>query len=161
MHTWITRRYISPCVPSDAPFWRGDPEVVSRCTLLDLFWTSQDPHFGAQDPSETLFGPIGGGVVRDEPSRRRTLWVYVYPIYYLRPRGRSEPDQKRVLRRGPVHQNGGPERSKIGPKGCIWTTSGGFHPKVVSYLIHMRYTPTGNPRMHGMIHHTYTTPPLR
>ena len=23
-------------------------------------------------------------------------------------------------------------------------------------VMHMRYTPTGNPRVHGMIHHTYT-----
>ena len=25
-------------------------------------------------------------------------------------------------------------------------------------VVHMRYTPTGNPRVHGMIHRTYTTP---
>ena len=66
------------------------------------------------DPSETLWRPleVGGEVWR--PPR-----VYVYPIYYLRPRGRSEPDQKRVLRRGPVHQKRGLERSKIGPKGPL------------------------------------------
>ena len=29
--------------------------------------------------------------------------------------------------------------------------------RVVSYLTHMRYAPTGNPRVHGMIHHTSTT----
>ena len=87
--------------------------------------------------------------------------VYVYPIYYLRPRGRSEPDQKRALRRGPVHQNGVLERSKIGPKGPILDHFWRLHPKVVSYLTHMRHTPTGNPRVHGMIHHTYTSPPLR
>ena len=28
----------------------------------------------------------------------------------------------------------------------------------MNLVVGMRYTPTGNPRMHGMIHHTYTIP---
>ena len=28
----------------------------------------------------------------------------------------------------------------------------------MNLVVHMRYTYYGNPRVHGMIHHTYTTP---
>ena len=31
-------------------------------------------------------------------------------------------------------------------------------PHTMDLVVHMRYTPTGNPRVHGMIHHIYTIP---
>ena len=48
----------------------------------------------------------------------------------------------------------------------IWTHSRGADGVIPSQdglitmnlVVCMRYTPTGNPRVHGMVHHTYTTP---
>ena len=45
-----------------------------------------------------------------------------------------------------------------GTDGVI-TLSGWSH--TMNLVVHMRYTPTGNPRVHGVIHHTYTTPSVR
>ena len=95
-------------------------------------------------PSETLRRPLE--VAGLEASTR--VYVYLY-ITYARADDLSQT--KEGPQKGPVHQKrGGLERSKRGP---FRTYSGGFHPKVVSYLTHEIHT-TGNPRVHGMIHHT-------
>ena len=114
MHTWITRRCTSPvCVRYETTL-DGTLQMWSRMDPLDLFGPLGD-HLETIWTRLRPCGDLWKGVWRP-------LVGYMYTLYNLRPRGRSEPDQKRVLRRGPVHKKRvlrGPKRVQMDPSGSL------------------------------------------